>query len=138
MIAWPLTEVPLLGRPSPRFAPESVMRTLLLAASQVLGPTTASTPMPAADCSARTAFAVPRPKMPSTEIEAPRSLSLLCRVLTASPRSPWRSFGWDDGLDGLDGLDGCEGADGADPPIRVPLLSAAQVLGPTTASTPMP
>ena len=63
-------------------------------AFHVLGPTTPSTPMPAADCRERTALLVARPNTPSTVREAPEEFSWLWRVRTASPRSPERSFGW--------------------------------------------
>src|SRR5690625_7123304 len=56
-----------------------------LSAFQVWGPTTPSTLMPAADCRLRTAVRVAGPKDPSTAREAPRSLSLVCRVRTAWP-----------------------------------------------------
>src|SRR5690625_2357324 len=99
-------------------------------AFQVLGPTTPSTPIPAADCRLRTAVLVAGPKDPSTAMDAPRSLSLGCRARTAWPRSPWRSLG-------------CEPGDGAEvppppPPMVVDPFSAFQVLGPTTPSTPIP
>src|SRR5699024_1788842 len=93
MIACPRAESPTDPRSSSR-PPEPVeMRTSLSRAFQVLGPTTPSTPIPAADCRARTALAVPLPKTPSTAIEAPLAVSADWSVFTAAPRSHWRSFG---------------------------------------------
>src|SRR5699024_11085771 len=92
-------------------------------APQVLGPTTPSTAMSAEDCRSVTAELVAGPKTPSTAIEAPAAFSRVCRVLTALPRSPWRSLGWD----------WDESPDPDDDPDRAP-----QVLGPTTPSTAMP
>src|SRR5690625_5599015 len=71
-MAWPLKE--------PSDPPPSPMVVEPLRAFQVWGPTTPSTLMPAADCRLRTAVRVAGPKDPSTASEAPRSLSLVCRV----------------------------------------------------------
>src|SRR5699024_10769302 len=130
-IACPRTE-PTESRSSSRPPEPEEMRTSLSRAFQVLGPTTPSTPIPAADCRARTALAVPLPKTPSTAIEAPLAFRPYWSVLTAAPRSPLRSFGCPTEAGGADG------AEVPPEPIEVPLPSAAHVLGPTTASTPMP
>src|SRR5699024_12679104 len=84
-MAWPLKE--------PSDPPPSPMVVEPLRAFQVWGPTTPSTLMPAADCRLRTAVRVAGPKDPSTASEAPRSLSLVCRVRPAWPRAHWRSLG---------------------------------------------
>src|SRR5699024_2232081 len=76
----------VVGGPAAPAPPPRVVEPL--SAVQVWGPATPSTLMPAADCRLRTAVRVAGPKDPSTAREAPRSLSLVCRVRTAWPRSP--------------------------------------------------
>src|SRR5699024_12362508 len=91
MAACPLRLLPVLGALAPP-PPPPEMRTPLFSAFHVFGPTTVSTPMPAADCRARTAEPVAEPKTPSTVSEAPAALRCCWRVVTAAPRLPWRSF----------------------------------------------
>src|SRR5690625_2347537 len=112
-MAWPLKEPTEPPPPPPPMVVDP------FSAFQVLGPTTPSTPIPAADCRLRTAVLVAGPKDPSTAMDAPRSLSLVCRVRTAWPRPPWRSMGWEPG-------DGAE-VPPPPPPMVVDPFSAFQV-----------
>src|SRR5699024_5221 len=115
-LPWP----PGLAAPAPPPPPPALLPPLFTALPGP-GPPAVPTPMPAADCRARTAEPVAEPKPPSTVSEAPALLSCFCRVVTAEPRLPWRSFG----------CDPVEGAEEEEP------VSAFQVFGPTTPSTPM-
>src|SRR5699024_5864307 len=99
--------------------PPEPMERPLPSADQVLGPTTAAWLRRALGCRARTAEGVAEPSTPSTRGDAREALSCCCRVGTAAPREPRRSLGGE-----------VLGAVEAVP------VSAPQVLGPTTPSTP--